>query len=177
MPNQILDGTPAYQIAAFVDEVLERRAATIQAMRPALVVLLGAVFAAVSALKDKAPTLDLATVRIVRTEWTMTGELVLQLDAPPVDPEAPAPDLERYHVDALVDALLAEAHRLHPFRTEATQFVTALVDQFGVLKKHSLGVALQRITFTRPRVRDGCDLVIDVHYRGRPFSPREARWS
>ncbi len=175
MPYQVLDGTPAYQIATFVDEVLERRATTIQAMRPALVGLLGSVFAAVSSLKEQAPTLDLGRVRIRRTEWTQTGELVLQLDCPPQG--APEPPLDRYHVDALVDDLLAEMHLLHPFRAEATQFLTALVDQFGVLKKHALALSLEAVTFERPRVKAGCDLIVDVRHAGQPFSPREARWS
>jgi len=166
----VLHGEPRYKVDSFVTELVGRRQETIQLMRPALLKLLGAFAEQMDMLRLSYLGLDLTILRFNQPTWTKDGKLLLsfQQQARPADEVA-----ERYHVDDLVVEILAREPHLAPMQDELSQFFSAFVDQFSVLRKH-YGLDLTRVTFPNLRWLTNGMLECSILYDGKPLAPRRA---
>jgi len=167
----VLQGEPRYKVDGFVNELLGRRQATIQAMRPALLKLLAAFAEQMDMLRLSYLGLDLTMLKFKQPTWTKDGKLLLSFQ----QLEAPAEDvIERYHVDELVIEILGREPHLLPMQDELSQFFSAFVDQFSVLHKHAL-LDLTRIAFPDLRWLANGMLECNIFYDGKPLTPRTAK--
>ena len=61
------------------------------------------------------------------------------------------------------------------FRDECADFVRALVWQFALIKKHT-ALDLSALRFSTPQWINDRELVIGVLYKGKPYTPKQARF-
>lgn len=172
MPNQILHSEPNYKVKGFRDEFLERRRSTIDAMRPQLRNLIVGLLSTIESLKIDDPSIDMNRVRVEETKWTKDGQLVLGLSTLGLLEDV-KPD--RYYVDELVAELVEKDDHLRPISGEVAQFISAMIDQFGFIKKNNVSFDLSKVTFSQMHWNQK-RLVFNLEYNGRPMSPQEARW-
>jgi hypothetical protein len=173
MPEyQILNSEPGYKVRGFRDEFLERRRMTIDAMRPQLRILISGLLSTIESLKIDDPLIDMNRVRIEETKWTKDGQLVLSLSTLGLLEDI-KPD--RYYVDELVGELVERDDHFRPVSGEVGQFISAMIDQFGFIKKNNDAFDPTKVEFTQMHWNQG-RLVFNLEYDGKPMSPQEARW-
>jgi hypothetical protein len=170
---QVLHQEPRHRVDEFVDEVVERRKATIDAMRPALESLVRNFCDQFESLKQAAPALHMRGVVFAETKWSKEGRLVVEFGYDPQKDHDLGP---RYHVDELVREIVEKNGKLVVLFDELSQFVGMMVDQFMLLKKTHLAIDLTAITFDDMRWLNQA-LIFDINLHGKPFVPREARWA
>jgi hypothetical protein len=145
---------------------------TIEAMRPELTKLGAGLLRALDAFKQDDPFLDLGLVRIEETKWTKEGKLILSFSTLGLLNDI-RPD--RYYIDNLVADLIERDQHMNPCSGELAQFISAMVDQFGFIKKNNVALDLGQLSFQEMRWIDQ-HLVFNIQYRGEPYTPKEARW-
>lgn len=170
---QILHQEPRHKVVEFADEVVERRHATINAMRPALEAFIRNFCDQFEALRQAAPSLHLEGVVFAETKWTKEGRLVIEFGYDPQKDHDLGP---RFHVDELVREIVEKTGKLDALFDELSQFIGMMIDQFMLLKKTHLAIDLGKITFDDMRWLDQ-NLVFNINLDGKPFLPREARWA
>lgn len=166
----VLHSEPRYKVTSFVTELIGRRQETIQAMRPALLKLLAAFAEQMDMLRLNHLGLDLTILKFKQPTWTKDGTLLLSFQQMEAHDDEPA---ERYHVDELVREILDREPHLLPMQDELSQFFSAFVDQFSVLKKHYL-LDLTRVTFPALHWLPNGILECSICYDGKPLAPRTA---
>lgn len=166
----VLQGEPRYKVDSFVTELVGRRQETIQLMRPALLKLLAAFAEQMDMLRLSYLGLDLTILRFNQPTWTKDGKLLLSFQQQAGTPDKHEP---RYHVDELVTEILGRESHLAPMQDELSQFFSAFVDQFSVLRKH-YSLDLTRVTFPALRWLANGMLECSILYDGTPLAPRTA---
>lgn len=169
---QVLSEEPGHKVRSFTDELLERRKAVIKDMKAQLIALGGGMLKALAAMKDDDPFIDMETLRFEETKWTKDGKLVIWITTLGV-PTGEKTD--RYYVDNIVADLIEKDEHMNPVSGELAQFMSALIDQFGFMKKQHGHLDLDKITFAEMHWVDD-RLVFSINYNGAPLTPREARW-
>jgi hypothetical protein len=168
----VLDSEPRHKVEDFVKEMLGRRKAVIEDMRPALQELIVGLLTTIEGMKERDPLIDLGRVRVEETKWTKDGRLVLWLSTLGLLDSIVS---DRYYIDDLVAELVDKNDHVKETSGEVAQFISAMIDQFAFIKKHDIETDLTKITFENMKWVDQ-RLVFDIKYNGEPFSPKEARW-
>jgi len=179
---QVLAGESGYLIRGLVDEIIGRRQATIQAMRPALRRLATDLVRTIVAIKDEQSWIDLDRANVRKVEWAdADGSLIVHLDLPGIlfvanktDPDKAPP---RYHVDEFVAEVFVGALEARPLTYEVAQFIAGLVDQFSAMKKHTQTLDLACVTFENTRWIGDDRIAFSIRHGGLPLLPQQVRWA
>jgi len=178
---QVLAAEPRYKVDEFVDEVIGLARLVIAEMGVSLEALLKDMIEQFAIFKERHYLITFDDVRFNWIRWIHgTGQLVIEFGVGTHPEEELLPRHEV--VDAFIDDVITRT-MLTPtmpitsitLRNEFSTFLRGMIAQFSVLKKHT-DIILRDIRFERIRWATDRQLVIQLSYQGRPFTPQEARW-
>jgi hypothetical protein len=165
---QVLHAEPQYKVRSFATELLERRHATIQAMREPLRSVVIGMCESFEKMKALIPRMDLNQVIFAESKWTKEGYLDIQIGYGQL-PEGEA----RYHIDELIAEIVDRSASVIGLRDELAQYLSGMVDQFTVLKDRHPLLDLRGVTFTDFKWLDG-HLLFAIRHHGRIWGCHEA---
>lgn len=164
---EILYAEPRHKVEAFAAEMLGRRHATIQSMRESLKSLVTGICEQFEKIKLEIPRMDLNQVVFAESKWTTDGYLDISIGYGQL-PD----DLARYHVDELVMEIVERNVKLMSLRDELAQYISGMIDQFGVLKQRHPLCDLKGVTFTDFKWMDG-HLLFQIRHHGHIWGCHE----
>jgi len=170
---QVLAAEPRYKVDEFVDEVIGLARLVIAEMGVSLEALLKDMIEQFAIFKDQHYLITLDGVRFNWIRWIHeTGQLVIEfgVGAHPEEELLPRHEV----IDTFIDGVIVRTTPIG-LRNEFSTFLRGMIAQFSVLKKHT-DIILRDIRFERIRWATTRQLVIQLSYQGRPFTPQEARW-
>ena len=140
---ELLHAEPGYKVRSFRDELLERRAMTIRAMRPAFTAMVIGIADQFAKMKANLSSLDLNLVKFAGTTWTKEGQIVIEIGYGALPPFMEG----RYHVDEIIQEIIDKNVVIAPLRDELAQLTAAFVDQWGMEQQREPLLILGGITY------------------------------
>ena len=173
---EVLHAEPRHHVDDFVDELIERARDVVSKMGPKLEGLLRDMMQQFVAFREAHYLITLDDVHFLEPKWLRdVGDLLIGFG---VGAAAPAQeDMPRHVViDDFVDSVV-KRHVPESMRQEFTNFARGMINQFAALKKHWLALELHEISFGTPEWFNDRTMRVPMRYKGKPFTPAEARWN